>query len=240
MPYPVAAARSRIFQAGSPFLISLIEYYKLNEASGVRAGSHAGLALTDNNTVGSVAGKIGTAAQFVAASSEYLSSSSAAFVIGDIDFSISCWVYLDSKGASRTLVSRDQVNGPGRNYNLLYSDGTDRFTFFAFTAAGGVAGVVAADALGSPSLNTWYNIIAWHSATDNLVGIRVNDASENTVATSSAMGSSGASDFALGNSSTGHHNGRMDEIMLASRLWTASEKTQIFNGSAGVTYPAFA
>src|SRR4051812_50060322 len=70
-------------------LNALIAHWRLEEASGVRADSHAGLDLSDINTVGQAAGKLGNAASFVAGNEEILPAADQGAVgMGDIDFTL--------------------------------------------------------------------------------------------------------------------------------------------------------
>ena len=64
---------------------NLIAYWKLDEASGTRNDSKGANHLTDNNTVTQAVGKVGNAAQFTLANSEYLSiADNADLSAGDI------------------------------------------------------------------------------------------------------------------------------------------------------------
>jgi len=83
-------------------------YWTLDEESGTRADSTAnGNDLTDNNTVGFGAGKIGNAADFEASNSEYLSITDASQTGLDItgDMTVSSWVNMESTG-NRVIVAR--------------------------------------------------------------------------------------------------------------------------------------
>src|SRR3990167_8248201 len=76
---------------------SLMAYFKLDEASGTRVDSKSTNDLTDNNTVTQAVGKVANAAQFTSANSEYLSiGDTLDLSTGDIDFTISGWMYPDS------------------------------------------------------------------------------------------------------------------------------------------------
>src|SRR5687768_4787916 len=85
----------------SPLLTSLIAHWRLDETSGFRADSHAGLDLGDINTVASAAGKLSNAASFLASNEESLSHvDNAALSMGNIDFTIALWVWFDSLAGS--------------------------------------------------------------------------------------------------------------------------------------------
>ena len=73
-------------------LNGLLAYWKLNEASGTAIDVIGLNDLDDVNTVGSTAGKVGTARNFVPASSEYLTNpSTVGLGLGAVDFTFSVW-----------------------------------------------------------------------------------------------------------------------------------------------------
>src|SRR3990170_7582249 len=89
---------------GGTLTTSLISYWKLEEVSGTRVDTFGANDLDDINTVEQAVGIKGDAAQFVRANSEALRHiDNADLSVGDIDFSIAFWVYLDSKTGSQAL-----------------------------------------------------------------------------------------------------------------------------------------
>src|SRR5687768_2136031 len=109
-------------RTASPLLTSLIAHWKLDQTSGVRADSHAGNNLGDINTVGSAAGKLGNAASFIAANEEALGlGDNASLSMGNIDFTLALWVWLDSLDATG-LAGKWSA---GSVEYLAYFDGTN-------------------------------------------------------------------------------------------------------------------
>jgi len=229
-----------VFTVGS--LTNLISYYKEGEASGTRVDSVVASAndLTDNNTVTQAAGKVGNAAQFTAANSEYLSRvDNASLSTGDIDFTIACWVYLDSKPANvMCIASKEDAIASAAEWRMEWRNTTDRFRFIIFNSAGGATGI-AADNLGVPSTATWYYVIVWHDATANTINIQVNNGTANSTAELIAIVDSTAS-FRIGALSTGtvgnFWNGRNDELLFCKSVLTAAQKTALYNSGNGCTY----
>jgi hypothetical protein len=217
---------------------NLTFYYAFEEASGNRADSTANaLTLTDTNTVTQATGKVGNAAQFTAASSELLTRASEALLqTGDIDWTLAGWVYLDSKGANRVIVSKYTGSG-AREYYLQFNNATDRFQLFVYDGTTQI-GTQVASTFGAPSLSTWYFIRAWHSATSNQVGIQVNATAADTSATTGAGGTSTAA-LRFGDwIGTGINpwNGRMDEWGFWKRMLTSDEHTELYNAGNGRDY----
>ena len=223
----------------SPLLSGLAAYWNLNETGGPRADSFGVSNLTDNNTTLSGTGKVGNAAAFVAASSQYLSvASNSAIQVGDFDFTIAGWVNLTtlpvvgaclwSKAATSNIAFVCDFNG------------ATRFRFYV-TADGATPAIATANNFGLPSIATWYFVLAYHDSVNNVIGIQVNNGTADTTAHSAgvfvgtaalrigARGSGGAQDEYM--------NGLVDEVGFWKRLLTSDEKAQIYNSGNGTTYP---
>ncbi len=116
---------------------------------------------------------------------------------GDTDWTIAVWVRFDSapsSGQEMGIAGRDDGSS-NRQWRLDWHGTSNRFRFFVFNSSNSVAGTVSATTLGAPSTGTDYLIICRHSATNNDVGIQVNNGAEDTASTSSAGGSGNAGTF---------------------------------------------
>jgi len=230
------------YQYASPVLRNnLMAFWSLEEASGNRADAHGSNTLADNNTVTSNTGKVGTAAQFTATNSEYLSiADNAALSMGDIDFTIAGWVYLDTK-ANEVIAAKYRTNTNNREYLLYYalSDGaTNRFIFLVSPNGVGTTAVVANN-FGEPSTGTWYFVVAWHDATANTINIQINNGTANSTAHSTGV-FDGTDDFKIGalhtTSPIYFWNGRIDQLGIWKRVLTATEKAWLYNSGNGRSY----
>ena len=212
----------------------LISYWKLDEASGDRADSFGSNTLTDNNTVTQAAGKLGNAGQFTAANNEFLSiADNASISTGNIDFTICAWVYLDDKTALHAVVVKaDDTNDGTMEYSLIYSNTADRFRFIVGDGVSLL--LVDADAFGSPSTATWYFLVASHEAATSTLSIQVNDGTASTAAIGGDPQDAGSS-FRIGayGGPFGPMNGRIDSVSFWKRLFTAAEKTYLYNNGNG-------
>ena len=223
---------------------NLISWWTLDEPSAgvgavARADSHGTNNLTDNNTTASAAGKVAQATQHINANDEYLSHvSNADLQTGDIDFTVACWVYLDNKATVQMFVTKDNAGGGNREYHLAYDSGADRFTFAVFTPVD-VQVAINANTLGAPVVATWYFIIAWHDSVANTINIQVNDGGVDSVGVA-ALQAAGNAVFMLGRRQFGGFlnplDGRLDEVVFAKRVWTADERTILYNGGDGMGY----
>ncbi len=231
--YPVAPE-----QTTSPALTSsLVAFWKLDEAAGVRLDSVGTNHLTDVNTVTQNPGKLGGAAQFTAANSEYLSAAdSPTLSMGNIEFTVAAWVYLDSKTAPRTICAKRVSAAGGGEFSLVYDNSTDRFIFSIFDATTGV-NTATASTFGSPSTGTWYLLVG--KVEGATVQISVNAGAFNSTAKTVTIPDSAAALLIGAQQSTPAFfmDGRVDGVGLWKRAITATEVTELYNGGAGREYP---
>lgn len=222
---------------------NLIAYWKLDETSGDRADSHGSNTLVDNNTVGSATGKINSGADFETSANEFLSIiDNTDLSTGDIDFSMSVWVNIESNstsGNSRYIIGKHGSSG-NFSYGLHLNNqaGTIRFRFL-ISSNGTALAIVTANNLGAPSTATWYHIVAWHDSVNNLIGITVNDGTPNTSSHTTGCFDN-TSPFNLGtinDTASNCFDGIIDEVGFWKKVLTPSEITQLYNSGAGLAYP---
>lgn len=117
-------------------------FWKMEEAAGAtRLSQFGGYSLSDNNTVGRAAGKIGNAATFVGASSQYLDSSNAVFSPGNASYSFAGWVKFTTVTTTQCAIGKDKT--ANREYLLLLSNTTSkRLEYIPFLAGSPTANVI--------------------------------------------------------------------------------------------------
>lgn len=219
-------------------ITSSVAYWKLDESGGTRSDSVGSSHLTDQNTVTSNPGKRNDAAQFTAANSEYLSlADNDAASMGDIDFTIAAWTYLDTAGGNlRTLIQKgdggdEEQWGTRVEYRIMYNGGGE----FAFTVGdgSGVQGhaTTVNSNIGGVSTGTWYFIVAWHNTTANTINIQVNNGAVSSAA--HPYGShNGAYALAIGRNSAPtprFWDGRIDEVGIWKRVLSAQERADLYS-----------
>jgi hypothetical protein len=218
-------------------------FWELEEASGNRSdASSSGNTLTDNNTVTSNAGKVGTCGHFTAANSEWLSHTNTASLQTGGAFSLQAWVYWVDSSANQVVIGR--WSGAGTYEYLLYYDaGAARFKFFV-TSDGQVATAasVTASTFGAPSQSTFYLVHAGLDVTNSQIWISVNAGTRDTASYSAAMAST-TSTFAVGrNDDAGggsYWNGFLDQVgFWKGYSLTTAECTTLYNGGSGMTWAA--
>lgn len=208
----------------------------MNEASGQRNDSHGVNHLNDTNSAGSAIGKQGNAVRFVAATpAPYLSiSDNPNLSTGNIDFTLSAMVYLESVSQTMILVNKgDKANINARDLTLYFDQPTSKL---AFRVGNGITSAVV---LSSSTVTTgqWYFVTAWHNAAGDTLNIQVsNGAVSATSYTGGAMDTS--LPLTIGAFADGTTNllGIEDEVSFYKRVLTASERTWLYNNGLGRTY----
>jgi hypothetical protein len=229
------------YYGGGGLTRGLLGYYRLEETSGVRfnRGTYgSSLHLTDNNTVGTVTGKVaiqgntGTAAFFTRGNSEYLSLSSPSVLNpGDTDFSISTWFKIDpSLPNTNQNVFGLWGNAGSRAYKLFYN-GANQNIYFYVSNNGTATQTIGNTAV---STNTWYNLTVVHS----------NGGTPSTTAylNNSSIGTTGHTVFKVGvvpfilggiADGTNYYNGALDDFAFWNKTLTADEVSEVYNSGSG-------
>lgn len=218
---------------------NLVAFWELEESSGTRQDAIGSHHLTSHNSVAGAAGRVGTAADLVSASQQYLSVADAVALSGaDIDFTIQAWVYLSSLDSNRMIMAR--WSSP---YEwALYYDGTAEMFRFGISGTGGAPfGLVSALAHGAAAANTWHLVHAWHDAVNDEVGLAVDAGTANTTSWAGGCSDQGIPLYlGLDSVSDGSYfNGRLDQAgVWRGRVLTSLERTELYNGGAGLSYAA--
>lgn len=225
---------------GHNLLDRLVEWWPLAEQSSTRLGVHAGLHLTDNNTVTGADGVGSLASQFTAASSEYLSrASQAALQTGDISFTYAAWVFPDSLTALRVVMGKDGSSS-GQRENLLYIATAGQLAFLICRPTDDPR--QAATAAGAVATSQWSFVVGWHDAAGDTVNCEVNaNGTIATTATGGAAQSASSAQFEIGRRVYGGSpipfDGRIQRVGFWKRILSADERAWLYNGGRGRDYP---
>ena len=235
-PFQVMPAR-----VGARLQQGLVEYWPLNEQSGVALGELRGLTLTDNNTVTSAAGvepHLRPARQFTAANSEYLSIASNALLqvsTGSVTFVISA--YLDTISADRNLFSKYVTGSNEREYRLLYRQAAGAFVFA--TTVDGTGGTLVE--LGSnitPAAATWYTIFCGVDTTDDVQWIWTNgDYNSTAKATAVFAATSSFLVGAFNSAATAFHDGQLAGLGIWDRTVPRPEREWYYQNGLRRAWP---
>ena len=224
----------------STLLNDLVAFWKLNETSGARLDSVGANHLTDNNTVTSITGKVGNAAQFTAANLEYLSlADNADISTGDIDYTFAGWVFFNTTGTYNLIAKDVDTPASSRDYTFDWNGeggGTNTFRWYINGGAVLVSSTLTA------TINTWYFFTIWHDATAEQLAIEINNnGTVNTASTSGFTLQESGAQFRLGaraySGFEGYLNGYMDAVGFWKRVLTSDERSELYNGGNGKEWP---
>lgn len=220
------------------FTDDLISYWKLDESSGDAVDAHSSNTLTDNNTVGSAAGKIGSARDFELANTEFfsLADNASLSVTAGMAFTWSVWVMLESLpdfgNLSATILGKSDFSATTEY--ILYVNFSAHLVFYC---GNGTAGADA-DAGFAAATGVWYHVLGWYDpAGGGTNNIRVNGATAVSVANASGI-YDGATAFRMGacSNDTRYWDGLIDEVAFWKRVLTSDEQTALYNGGLGLPY----
>lgn len=208
-------------------LDGLVAYWPLDETSGTRYDVRGTNHLSPWNAPGYADGKIDRAVVCDAAKALYHASNDQ-LSLGDVPHTLSLWIYMTSKPAYYQGIVAKYLVGGTHEFLLYYDYVTDRLLW---RPASGCE--VFSNALGSPSLNTWYHLACWYDPDAEEAGMRINDSYEDTEPVGTAA-ITGSSDFEVGsfdmrNNPNIGFRGRIDELYLWKRLLASDEKTLMYN-----------
>lgn len=228
----VCDLRRRVAPSSLP--TGLAGYYKLDEASGAAATDALGVNdLANNGTVGTAAGRVGTARTF--GTGNYLLAATAsvydAVIVKDSSFTVAFWAYPTAATASAMVWGKDAQAGVriGGGSSWQFGD----LLSFNLTVAS------------SLTTGAWQLVLARYDSAAHTFSLSVNDGAYSGSRAASDAWVSGSAKFAIGahvnsadsvNAGT-EFPGRIDELGIWSRVLTAAEETALYNAGAGTTYP---
>ena len=222
---------------GHNLLHNLVAFWPLS-AVAKQFDVHAGRTLV-NTGAGHANGLDSTATAFSSAQGFYCyRASEPALQVGDEDFTFCTWVYGTSFSAAHGYITKDNTAlAGGREYSLQYNAVVGRFRFTVSATGTGVT-AVDANALGAPSINTWYLLFGWHDAAANTINIAVNNGAANSASHSTGV-FSGNTEFRIGKfaDNVGAVDGRMQRVGFWRRVLTADERAWLYRGGRGRDYP---
>ena len=215
----------------------LVSYWKLDEVSGVRYDAVVASAndLTDNNTVTSATGVRDLAAEFTAANSEWLSRASGNTAL-DNTFTVSMWLNVGATTRFGVLHNGSGVGTYGFAVECSVFAAGDLFVVhrddggdFSYTAGG----VVTTD-------NSAYQLVifTYDTATTPKLHVYVNDVDKALTlgVAFPVLGIGSASLLGRRSDTPRFFTGKQDEVGIWSRVLTAQERTDLYNGGAGLFY----
>ena len=205
-------------------------------------------AMTNFNTVTSVAGKVGNAASFTTASSQALYHASNSSLQPGPSMSIQAWIKCSDVTLAAQAVATKRDGSTFAWELILAQDGTlaSHASFIVFDASVGAQAVTTAD--GSIAANTWYHIVATYDSADKKPRIYLNAAAPvvGAVLTAGILTTATAEIGIGGNHAEGiwYSSMLIDQLGLWQRALSAGEigtgAGTLYNSGNGLSYAAMA
>lgn len=218
---------------------SLISYWKMDEGSGDALDAHGANTLSDNATVGTGTGIINGARDFELDNGEFFSrADNASLSLGsDTDFTISAWINIEDNTFSNPIVCKRYGTFSNEETEYLLSANVSTKPRLV---VGSGASFQFVDWGASLSTATWYFIVAWHDSTADKIFIQINNGTP-VEAIWAGGTQDGNGDFLLGGlaGSSVTFDGLIDEAGFWKRVLTSQERTDLYNGGAGLPYSSF-
>ncbi len=191
--------------------------------------------LITHNAVRSAPGKAGNAAHMNAADKAYLSVEDCPELsMGDADFTVAAWVYLESETSEVTLGKGDSNRSETIEY-ILYLTGQGTSRFFRFAVGNGSiwAGVSSSQTDIAPG--RWYYVVAWYDAARDSINIQVNNGPADSMSYTGGSYDS-IQPFAIGrhpNVDSGYWSGMIDEVGIWKKTLTDQERAELYQAGNG-------
>jgi hypothetical protein len=214
---------------------NLAAYYKADESSGDLIDAHSGgLNLTDTNTVGTAAGKVGTARDFEAANSErFTRTDHATFSAGNLTFGFALWLKSETAVANMGILGKTNAADGELEYLLRYTTSGDAIRFYVASGSG-FANLT--NVAGAPPSGSFQFVCAWHDATADKIFLQIDNGTVNEAAYSAGSWDSGY-DFNIGHYFGEYYDGLLDEIAFFKNGFPDStQRTWLYNSGNGRSY----
>jgi hypothetical protein len=216
---------------------NLVAWWKLNEVAGTRINSvvaNSALDLTPTVPPGVGTGILGNGADFTA-NTQYLTCADNALLnpFGNGDFSVQFWLKSDTTSGPYII-----GQGTGGNYNFVLGFFTSSNTV-QFALNNSSSGLFNSATTLITSTGVWYHVVFVANRTGGQSLFYVNGTLQAATGTAT-FGTVYGGPLIVGNYAGGTTNsapdGILDEVAYWSRVLTAGEVTQLYNGGAGITY----
>jgi hypothetical protein len=218
----------------NPGTTNLVGGWSMDETSGTRADSDGSNDLTDNNTVGYATGVISNAASFVAANTEYLSSTTVP-VSGTGARSVEVWFKTSTSGTMHIVgFGTDNGGVNGGSFRLSIESGALWCKVYGGAASFG----------GTWNNGSWHHVVFQVQASGVVSDIELYvDGSSQTRVSGSTLTraiDTGTGFFYVGrniqSTSDNYFDGDVDILRIFNDELTADEITWLYNSGSGKSY----
>lgn len=224
----------------------LTAYWRMSETSGTRFDLIGGVHLADVNTVGSAAGKIGTAADFVRVNSEELTAGTDDFSFdGSADFAIAFWASIDDNtdiGSNTQGPAVGKFINSNRGWLINFDQASDSWEFAVSTDGTDIVIAVS----GTNFVSTAFGLVyADYDSSTGVTRCSTNDGTKGTASPGTTINQNsepfrvGATRYEGLGGFSDYFEGQIDELAIWRRKLTDTEVTQMHNSGNGVNLQEF-
>ncbi len=217
---------AKVFQidTGGTLTTNLVSYYKLENVNDYWGTNH----LTNNNAATFVAGKVNNAVNLVGASLQYLNKTDATGLpIGAGARSFAFWINLSTLtqyGAIISYGAETTQNG----MQIHWNSGTTQMYINICGYAVVIDTVITID--------TWNHFIVTYPGSGNIFTVYKNNVSLGTVDLGFPPNTSTSNNLSIGKRLDAYYfSGKIDELGVWTKVLSATERTDLYNGGAGQT-----
>lgn len=180
---------------------------------------------------------------FVATSRQGISvSSNATLQVGDVDFTMGCWVNmrLVYQSGYETIMGKGNPNGANGEFYLMGNNGAagGPLMFRVRNTANSAinAAVTVSTLTVQPTSNVWAFVIAWHDSVANTLNIQMNNGTVVSQSWSTGV-YVGTQSFTVGfQGGSNFLNGIVDSAFFIKSVLSANDRTYLYNSGNGTSY----
>jgi len=215
---------------------SLAGHWSMEETSGNRANAVGSGDLVDHATVDYESGKVGNAAKFLAANSEYLTLADSDLTRFDNrSFTFTNWFRFDTSalGQDQYLFSKYKTP-PDGNRDFFLRKLTTNILSWNVSALGSIFTRVDAGTFGAIVANAWYFAVARYDHENELASISINQVYN--AATHQNGVHVGNDEFRVGRLSNLYLSGGVDELSIYNHAISRVQEAWLYNLGNGRSY----
>jgi len=208
-------------------------YWKLEETSGTRYDETGNdNDLTEVNTVGYAAGKIGDAADFERTNDEYLyiadDDQTGLDITGEI--TISAWIKREEANRVHQICEKSNEDNNERSYMFFIN--ADNELIFRVSTDGKSGTNVSAESAGTIASGSWAHVAATHNQSTDELQVYINGSANGSAVPFSDNLHDSTARFNIGARHDGpmeyHFDGLIDEVIIWNTSLTADEIQQVY------------
>lgn len=235
---------STIFEievARAALIDKVVSCWDLDESSGTRTDSVGSNDLTDGSSVGNTTGKVGNAADFVEASTDFLYITDASQSGLDLTGNISLAFWHNPTSIPQNTGGEfyhhliDKWGGSGsRSYLLRYqNEGTPQYLFATSNNGTAVNALALYDT--TLSTGTWYHIVVTYNSSTGAVAWYVNGTNVENDSTSSGSVFNSSQQFAIGgNAANIALDAAIDVVVVANDVFDSTDVSTLYASGSGI------